>query len=189
MLSFWTFSDVFEEGGPAQQPFQGQFGLRATYGINKASFYDFALLHRLGTERLPNDSHDAIVTRLADGSLEVAVWNLASVDAPPASIRTHHVTLHITGIAVDASISLQHVDENHSNVLKTYAAMGKPRYPTPAQIRAMNAASALTPPEDLALRDGVVALDMIPNELAILHISTPSAQQSRRTSTHVRSKP
>ena len=51
-LSFWTFSDVFEEGGPASTPFNGEFGLRALGGINKASFYDFALLHQLGTQRL-----------------------------------------------------------------------------------------------------------------------------------------
>lgn len=188
MLSFWTFSDVFEEGGPAQRPFQGQFGLRATYGINKPSFYDFALLHRLGTERLPNDSHDAIVTRLPDGSLEIAVWNLASVDAPPNSIKTHHVTLRITGMASDSSVSLQQVDADHDNVLKTYAAMGKPRYPTPAQIAKMNADSALPVPEQLTLRDGMVTLDLVPNELAILHISVPSAQPIRRTS-NKRSKP
>ncbi len=41
MMSFWTFSDVFEEGGPSQRPFRGDFGLRAMYGINKPSFYDF----------------------------------------------------------------------------------------------------------------------------------------------------
>ena len=88
MLSFWTFSDVFEEGGPAQRPFQGQFGLRATGGINKPSFYDFALLHQLGPERIANPSHDALVTRLPDGSLAIAVWNLASVDEP-ARVHLH----------------------------------------------------------------------------------------------------
>ncbi len=54
MMSFWTFSDVFEEGGPIPEPFEGHFGLRAEGGINKPSYYDFALLHRLGDQRLPN---------------------------------------------------------------------------------------------------------------------------------------
>ena len=52
----------------ARKPFQGQFGLRATGGINKPSFYDFALLHQLGNERLANASKDAIVTRLPDAT-------------------------------------------------------------------------------------------------------------------------
>ena len=48
MMSFWTFSDVFEEGGPGARPFDGSFGLRAEFGINKPSFYDFGLLHDAG---------------------------------------------------------------------------------------------------------------------------------------------
>src|ERR1700744_6562433 len=127
MLSFWTFSDVFEEGGPAQRPFEGQFGLRATGGINKPSFYDFALLHQLGTERIANSSHNVLVTRRSDGSLAIALWNLASVDAPAQSISIHHVTLRLAGVAAKATVSLQQVDEEHGNVMKTYVAMGSPR--------------------------------------------------------------
>ena len=47
MMSFWVFSDVFEEGGPIPRPFEGHFGLRAKGGINKPSFYEFGLLHQL----------------------------------------------------------------------------------------------------------------------------------------------
>ena len=63
MMSFWTFSDVFEEGGPSPKPFQGQFGLRAKGGINKPSYYAWGLLHELGDKRIGNDAKDAIVTR------------------------------------------------------------------------------------------------------------------------------
>ncbi len=52
-MSFWTFSDVFQEGGPIAKPFEGHFGLRAKGGIDKPSFYDFALLHRLGDSAWP----------------------------------------------------------------------------------------------------------------------------------------
>ena len=171
MLSFWTFSDVFEEGGPAQRPFQGQFGLRATGGINKPSFYDFALLHQLGTQRIANPSHNVLVTRLSDGSLVLALWNLASVDEPAQSISTHHVTLRIAGIAPNAAVSLQRVDGDHGNVMKAYIDMGSPRYPKRAQVEQMNAASALGSPEHLVLRDGILKLDLKPNGLALLHVA------------------
>ena len=81
MMSFWTFGDVFEEGGPIPKAFSGQFGLRAEYGINKPSFYDFALLHKLGEERLANASKDVIITRAKDGAVVVAAWNI--VDPAP----------------------------------------------------------------------------------------------------------
>jgi len=48
MMSFWTFSDVFEEGGPKQEPFDGGFGLMVMGGIKKPSYTGFAVLHRLG---------------------------------------------------------------------------------------------------------------------------------------------
>jgi xylan 1,4-beta-xylosidase len=179
MLSFWTFSDVFEEGGPAQQPFQGQFGLRATGGINKPSFYDFALLHQLGPERIANSSRNAIVTRQPDGSLVIALWNLASVDQAPESIVTHHVTLTITGIRSNATVSMQQVDEDHGNPMKTYLAMGSPKYPTRTQAQEMNSASALPPPEHRTLRNGTLSLDIKPNELVLLRVA-----QGKRSSRH-----
>lgn len=184
MLSFWTFSDVFEEGGPAQRPFQGQFGLRATGGINKPSFYDFALLHHLGPERIANPSRNALVTRMPDGSLVVALWNLVSVDATQGSISTHHVTLRVTGVRPNAAVLAQQVDEDHGNVMKAYVAMGSPRYPTREQVQQMNAASALPAPVHLALRDGALHLDLKPNELLLLHIDAPTRRRNKPSSTH-----
>lgn len=183
MLSFWTFSDVFEEGGPAQRPFEGQFGLRATGGINKPSFYDFEVLHQLGNERIANPSHDVLVTRRPDGSLAIALWNLASVDEPPQSISTHHVRMHITGVAPNSSVSMQQVDEDHGNVMKSYTAMGSPRYPTRAQAQKMNAASALPAPERRVLRDGILRLDLIPNELVLLRVDAAPVTHAKTSFT------
>ncbi len=63
MMSYWTFSDVFEEQGVVKQPFYGGFGLLAERGLPKPSFNAFKLLHNLGSERIPVDSNSAIVTR------------------------------------------------------------------------------------------------------------------------------
>ena len=48
MMSYWTFSDVFEEQGVIRTPFYGGFGLIAERGIPKAAFRAFELLHQLG---------------------------------------------------------------------------------------------------------------------------------------------
>ena len=167
-LSFWTFSDVFEEGGPAQRSFDGQFGLRATGGINKPSFYDFALLHQLGTQRIASDADDIIVTKLADGSLAIALWNLAPTGRSPAP---KSVTLELSGIAKDAKITMQRVDDNHSNVMKPYAAIGNPSYPRPAQVEQLNRETALESPQPLSLTSGHLNLTLGSNALVMLHIS------------------
>ena len=77
MMAYWTFSDVFEEQGVVKTPFYGGYGLIAAGGIPKAAFNAFALLHRLGEQRLSPELKDALVTKRADGTLVIAVWNYA----------------------------------------------------------------------------------------------------------------
>ena len=43
----------------------------------------------------------------------------------------------------DADVSIQRVDDEHGNALKKFVALGSPLYPTPEQVKEMNAASAL----------------------------------------------
>ena len=76
MMSYWTFSDVFEEQGVVKQPLYGGYGLMAEGGIPKPSFNAFALLHRLGKQRIAEDSPSALVTRRDNNTLEMAIWNL-----------------------------------------------------------------------------------------------------------------
>ncbi len=168
MLSFWTFSDVFEEGGPIDQPFSGQFGLRAKGGINKPSYYDYGLLHQLGTERLPVRSDDVLATRTRDGKLAAVVWNLVDPDKHGAP-RT--IALQFKGVAPDAAVLLQRVDDEHGNVLPKYAAMGKPKDPTPAQVEELNKETALGAPVPSHLVNGRLELHLEPNALVLVEIA------------------
>ena len=169
MLSFWTFSDVFEEGGPIPKPFEGEFGLRAKGGINKPSYYAYGLLHELGNERLANSSKNVIVTKSADGSLAVAAWNLVD---PDKQGTTQTMTLTFRGVAPDAKITLQRVDQDHGNVLPHYAAMGKPLDPTPQQVDQLNRETALPAPETSALKNGKLELQLTPNALVLIKVVT-----------------
>src|SRR5258707_11792563 len=68
MMSYWTFSDVFEEQGVVKTPFYGGFGILAERGIPKPAFNDFALLHRLGGTRPHANSGSTLVPPRQDGS-------------------------------------------------------------------------------------------------------------------------
>jgi xylan 1,4-beta-xylosidase len=168
MMSFWTFSDVFEEGGPIPKPFVGGFGLRAEGGINKPSYYGFGLLHQLGDRRIANNATDAIVTKTADGGLAIVVWNLVDPDQHGV---THTVQLSFSHVPPSARVTLQRVDEDHGNVLKEYAAMGSPVGPTPAQVEQLNRETALPPPEQATLDGGKLQLTLTPNALVLVKIS------------------
>ena len=166
-MSFWTFSDVFEEDGPIAKPFEGHFGLRAKGGINKPSYYAFALLHQLGDQRLANPSTSTLVTRRPDGSLVIAVWNLVD---PGRQGQTVHDAITFAGMPASSHVTIQTVDDSHGNVLPRYTAMGKPLDPTSAQIEQLNRETALPSPQPAVLQDGRLQLTLEPNALALIDV-------------------
>jgi len=167
-MSFWTFSDVFEEGGPIPKPFEGDFGLRAKGGINKPSFYAFALLHHLGDERIAAASQNVIATKAADGSLVVATWNLVDSDQH-GTART--MILVFRNVPADARVTIRAVDSRHGNVLPQYAAMGSPLDPTPAQVEQLNRETTLPRPESARLTNGRLTLRLTPDALDLITIA------------------
>jgi xylan 1,4-beta-xylosidase len=168
MMSYWTFSDVFEEQGPEKQPFYGGFGVLARGGVPKPAFNAFVLLHKLGTERIPVNSDSVLATRTKDGALEIAVWNIALPEEPGAP-KT--LTLDIKGMTKAHSVKIYRVDGKHGSPLPAWAAMGKPRYPTQQQLESLRKAGALAPPESRALTDGRVTLTLPPHSLFLLEVN------------------
>jgi xylan 1,4-beta-xylosidase len=167
MMSFWTFDDVFEEDGVVKEPFYGGFGLIAAGGIKKPSYAGFALLHQLGHERLANASPNVLVTRRRDGTLAVAAWNLVDPDRRGTS---QSVQFDFRGVKPDAQVRLTRADTQHGNTLAAYEAMGRPRYPTIAQARQLNASAGLGAPQALFLKNGKIGLELPPDGLALLEI-------------------
>ncbi len=78
--------------------------------------------------------------------------------------------LNFKGVASGAAVTIQRVDEKHGNPMTAYKAMGSPRYPTQAQIQALNAASALPAPEHRKLTNGSLELTLPVNGLAVMEI-------------------
>jgi xylan 1,4-beta-xylosidase len=172
-MSFWTFDDVFEEDGPKREPFDGGFGLIAPWSIRKPSFNAFAMLHHLGDERLANPSKNALVTRRADGTLVVAVWNMtdpSGAHQPGGPGVEKHMELSFEHVSGNAQVSITRLDPTHGNTLAAYRKMGSPRYPTEAQVRELNEASRLAPPETTMLRNGKIDVDLPVNSLVMLEM-------------------
>jgi xylan 1,4-beta-xylosidase len=165
-MSYWTFSDVFEEQGVVKQPFYGGFGLLAAGGIPKPSFNAFLLLHQLGEERLAASSDSALVTRRGDGTLVIAAWNLA---APGTAGAAKEVKFHLQNTSA-SRIQVTRLDPAHGDVHRAYEAMGSPRYPTRGQIEKLRAASRLAPPETHDIKDGSVTLNIPAHGLVLLEV-------------------
>ncbi len=166
-MSYWTFSDVFEEQGVVKQPFYGGFGLIAAGGIPKPSFSVFKVLHQLGHERITLNSDSALATRGADGLLIVAVWNLIPPDQT-GSAKT--VVMQFKNLGGTRHASISRVDRDHGDPRPAYEKMGSPIYPTQAQLQKLRDSALSNPPEMQELKDGELSLTLPANGLAVVGI-------------------
>ncbi len=167
MMSFWTFSDVFEESGPGREPFNGSFGLVTLGGIKKPSYTAFALLHRLGHERVLQDSPNVIVTRCRDGSLAIAAWNLVDPDTTGSE---RSVKFEIRGVPSDGRIKVSRSDAKHGNTLAAFKSMGSPGYPTQAQIHELNRVAESASAQNLRLVRHSIELQLPVNGLLLIEV-------------------
>ncbi len=87
--------------------------LIAEGGLPKPAFNAFKLLHTLGDQRLAEDSNSVLVTRRADGTFVIAVWNLF---LPEEKGQPKDVTLELKG-ARSRSALVSRLDATHGSPL------------------------------------------------------------------------
>ncbi|MDN5286608.1 MAG: glycoside hydrolase [Mucilaginibacter sp.] len=85
-MSYWTFTDIFEEAGPRATPFHGGFGLMNYQDIKKPAYYAFKYLHELGDTELSCPDSSAIVCKDAKGNVQALVWDF-TIDHPGNSVN------------------------------------------------------------------------------------------------------
>lgn len=167
MMSYWTFSDVFEEQGVIKMPFYGGFGLVAEGGVPKPAFNAFLLLHRLGTERLPVDSDSVLATRDAQRKLRIVVWNYS---APETTGIEKQITLQFSGLHGGHTILIYRLDSQHGNALAAYGQMGTPASPTQQQYEQLRDAAKLGAPEKQKLKHNQITLTLPPKALDLIEV-------------------
>ena len=167
MMSYWTFSDVFEEQGVIKTPFYGGFGLLAEGGVPKPAFNAFLLLHMLGTERLEADSDSVLVTRDAQHKLRIAVWNYS---APEATGTDEQITLQFSRLRGGHTILIYRLDAQHGNALSAYREMGAPASPTQSEYEQLRKAAQLGAPEKGKLKNNQITLTLPPKALDLIEV-------------------
>ncbi|MBN1417065.1 MAG: glycoside hydrolase [Bacteroidales bacterium] len=74
-MSYWVFTDIFEESAPRFEPFHGGFGLLTIQGINKPAFYAYQFLNRLGNIELTNNDPTSLVCKDSESNIQVLAWD------------------------------------------------------------------------------------------------------------------
>jgi xylan 1,4-beta-xylosidase len=175
-MSYWTFSDVFEEQGVVRRPFYGGFGLIAADNIPKPALHIFAALHKMGDRRLALASDSALATLTSQGRLVLALWNYAPptgtghlYTAPSGTSEAEKkFDLSLKNVNPSSTVSIYRIDDDYSNVLKVYDAMGRPDAPTLKQISILKTADAVSPPLRTHLERGHLNVSVPAHGLAIV---------------------
>ncbi len=74
-MSYWVFTDIFEEAGPRFTPFHGGFGMLNIQGINKPVFYAYQFLNRLGNIELINSDPNSWVCKDNYGNIQALAFD------------------------------------------------------------------------------------------------------------------
>ena len=166
-LSFWSVSDIFEEGGMDSQPFHNGFGIQSIYAVKKPVYRAMQMLAALPPAGVPVAFTGAAARAAharAGSASAGAVDVVVGVDASGAPVRA--VTALLTnydyfgappnatvveltfanlpaGCVLPAAATLELIDSTHANPNAEWLAQGGPMYPTQAQSDAQVAASLL----------------------------------------------
>jgi xylan 1,4-beta-xylosidase len=86
-MSYWTFTDIFEESGPRTTPFHGGFGLLNYHDLPKPSFFAYKFLNELGGTELSCSDADAFVCRDEQGGVQALFWDFTITHPGPSVIN------------------------------------------------------------------------------------------------------
>jgi len=115
-MSYWTYTDLFEEPGPPTAPFQGGFGLLNPQGIRKPAYFAYKYLHALqGNSITTSDRQSMLSTK--DGNITAVIWDFEQPDQKVSNrsfytkvIPSHPsapVQLQVTHLPAHASYRLE----------------------------------------------------------------------------------
>lgn len=107
-MSYWTFTDIFEESGVGYKPFHGGFGLINLQGIKKPSFFAFKFLNMLGGQEVKSNDPRTYIATDDKGGIQVLFWDLTMIRPLDTSDQVFFGKLHPTEPAPDVTVALAH---------------------------------------------------------------------------------
>lgn len=88
-MSYWTFTDIFEEAGVAHTPFHGGFGLINIGGIKKPTYFAYKFLNELGNVELQNNDKYSWICKNESGDLQALFYNITIQDMKKESNQVY----------------------------------------------------------------------------------------------------
>jgi len=164
-MSYWTYSDLFEEPGPPTASFQGGFGLLNREGIRKPAFFAYKYLHALEGDGIAASDPEAMLST-KDGNFTAVAWDFEQPDQKVSNrpfytrvVPAHAavpIELQVTHLLPGAAYRLEvYRTGYHANDAYTaYLEMGSPKDLTRTQVAYLNDLTRDLPETDRWLHSG-----------------------------------
>lgn len=191
-MSYWVFTDIFEEAGPRIEAFHGGFGLMNTQGIKKPAYFAYQFLNQLAPNELKNTDARSYATADARGNAQVLLWDYTHtlpekinnqqyfVQDLPARDKGK-VAVNVGGLKPGAyTLTVSQVGYQRNDAYTGYIKMGSPKQLTRPQVTTLKAMATGKPSEQKTVRVGAdgrfsTSLPLRENDVYLLDL-----QQAKR---------
>lgn len=167
-MSYWTYTDLFEEAGPPPSSFHGGFGLLNREGVRKAAYFAYKYLNELGPQELAGSGPRSILSRNGKGFAGL-FWDYTTPDQPESNRPFYRKLRPATPVApVDLQVTHLKPGSYRLTVFRTgfkandaysqYIEWGLPKDLSPGQIVELQKLSSDAPESQAIVnvgRDGV----------------------------------
>lgn len=170
-MSYWTFTDIFEEAGPPPTPFHGGFGLMNMHGLKKPTYFAYKFLNMLGDDEFENDDADSIVCRSEEG-IQALVWNYTKHDQQSVPNQHYYIRDLVPANAEPAVLEIADLPAGRylvsvyrtgygvNDVYGEYLKLGRPDNLSREQIAALAECCEGTPECSIVATDGGLTYDI-----------------------------
>jgi len=139
-MSYWTYTDLFEEPGPPPTPFHGGFGLLNREGIRKPAYFAYKYLHALQGEDIPVEDPQAFAAGTND-NISAVIWDFHQ---PEQKVSNRPFYSRIVPATPAPSLEVSF--------------MGAPKQLTPSQLEQLNSLTRDLPETDRVVHVGRAVL-------------------------------
>jgi len=186
-MSYWTYTDLFEEPGPPHESFHGGFGLLNREGIRKPAYFAYKYLRALGGQALATSDSQALLSADA-GNLTAVLWDFEQPEQK-LSNRSFYTRLEPSHAAAPIQLNFAHLPAGtryrftlqrtgyrRNDPLSKYIDMGMPKDLTQPQIEELQMATSDAPEADTTVQaaaDGTlsVSLPMNSNDIVLVRLA------------------
>lgn len=173
-MSYWTFTDIFEEAGTVGDAFHGGFGLVNWHSIKKPTFYAYSFLNKLYKSEIQNSDKSSWITKDEKGNYAALIYDFTMPEFEKFDTNRSYfikdrpdtskgkIQLKLDGVRDGKYILyIYKVGYRHCDANSIYIDMGRPSQLSLQQIEALKEVSRIKPEVfSIELNNGLFELDL-----------------------------